>query len=179
MIDRSKALELGCYLDARAEGCHDWDTFCRFIEAGHAPRHLPELLYSWRMHSGSTSGNYKSKPYIYASHRFVLERFLASRGRLEKYELTLAPIFDGYADARFSPRKDLSSLHKMMRPVIGVDRLDHANGVVPIHAETKCESDIPTISLLRMSCREPLLRHALTILPGHVSLLGLSTKVPD
>lgn len=103
-IDRTRALELGCYSDPRAEGCHDWDSFMRFWAAGITPRHVPEVLYSWRLHAASTSGNHGSKPYIYDSHRFVLERFLASRDMLASHEVALAPLFPGTADYRFVPR---------------------------------------------------------------------------
>jgi glycosyltransferase involved in cell wall biosynthesis len=103
-IDRLEALSLGCYTDRAAEGCHDWDTFMRFLLAGAQPVHLPEILYTWRMHPGSTAGNYRSKPYIYDSHRFVLERFLSSKGIGDKYELTLAPLFGGTPDYRFAAR---------------------------------------------------------------------------
>ncbi len=75
-MDRAKALALNCYNDERAEGCHDWDSFIRFMNAGYVPYHLPEVLYSWRIHSQSTSGNISSKSYISASHRATLQKFL-------------------------------------------------------------------------------------------------------
>ncbi len=104
VIDRKTALELGCYSDPATEGCHDWDTFIRFLNAGYEPAHIPEVLYSWRMHAASTSGNYRAKPYIYASHKAALERFLDARGKLDKYEVALSPLFDGTPDYRFKQR---------------------------------------------------------------------------
>ena len=50
IVDRQLALQLGAYTDKQAEGSHDWDTFTRFLAAGHTPLHIPEVLYSWRIH---------------------------------------------------------------------------------------------------------------------------------
>lgn len=102
VIDRRKATELRCYTDKEAEGCHDWDTFARFMSASIDPVHLPEILYSWRMHPGSTSANYKSKKFIYGSHLFVLNRFLATNDRFSQFAVTLSPMFNGTPDYRFS-----------------------------------------------------------------------------
>lgn len=104
VIDRQSALALGCYSDPAVEGCHDWDTFIRFLNAGHQPAHIPEVLYTWRMHAASTSGNFRAKPYIYASHKAALERFLAARGKLNKYEIAPSPLFDGTPDYMFRRR---------------------------------------------------------------------------
>ena len=106
VIDRASAVALGCYTDAAAEGCHDWDTFTRFFNAGHVPFHIPDVLYTWRMHVASTAGNYRSKPYIYASHRAVLSRFLAARSKGDLYEIRLAPLFDGTPDYQFVRKTD-------------------------------------------------------------------------
>src|SRR5207237_10246080 len=56
-IDRERALQLGCYGDAIADGSHEWYTLTRFVTAGHRPVHVSEVLYGWRMHPGSTAGN--------------------------------------------------------------------------------------------------------------------------
>jgi glycosyltransferase involved in cell wall biosynthesis/SAM-dependent methyltransferase len=97
-FDRKLALELGVYGEQTCEGCHDWDTFLRFMLAGHNPAHLPEMLYSWRMHPNSTSGNINSKGFIHGSHRAVLSRFLSTRPRSDRYELKSSPLFNGTPD---------------------------------------------------------------------------------
>jgi glycosyltransferase involved in cell wall biosynthesis len=102
-IDRLLAKTVGCYSDSIADGSHDWNTFTLFLNAGYEPAHLPEILYTWRMHSGSTSSNYKSKPYIYESQKSVLELFLLGRGKETAYEIELSPIFNGTPDWRFRP----------------------------------------------------------------------------
>jgi O-antigen biosynthesis protein len=97
-IDRRLALELGAYTDQETEGSPDWDTFTRFYVAGYQPAHVPELLYTWRMHADSTAGNIHSKPYVFSSHRRVLGRVLAAAADPELYELEPSPLFNGTPD---------------------------------------------------------------------------------
>jgi glycosyltransferase involved in cell wall biosynthesis len=103
-IDRKLALELGLYTNPKAEGCHDWDSFIRFMGAGYEPLHLREVLYSWRIHGGSTSGNISSKSYITESHRNVLEGFLRSVA-VENIDLVTSPLFDQSVDWWFRRRR--------------------------------------------------------------------------
>jgi O-antigen biosynthesis protein len=105
-IDRKLALELGAYTNLEAEGSHDWDTFVRFWQAGHRPHHIAEVVYSWRMHSQSTSGNIKSKSYIHASQLSVLNRFVSGSRKARDYKVELSPLFDGAPDWRFVPVSD-------------------------------------------------------------------------
>jgi len=104
-FERARALELGVYGDARAEGCHDWDTYLRFYGAGHAPAHLPEVLYSWRVHAQSTSAHINSKDYIQRSHEAVLGGFLAARPHAGRFSLELSPLFGGTPDRWFRRRR--------------------------------------------------------------------------
>ena len=112
-IAREQALQLGAYSDPGAEGCHDWDTFIRFMLAGHTPIHVPEVVYSWRMHPASAALDIMSKSYIYSSHEHVLGTFLASREHAERYRVELSPIFGGFPEwwfrrAHTDPRPLLS-----------------------------------------------------------------------
>ena len=70
---------------SRTDGSHDWDAFVRFLAAGIGPIHIPEILYSWQVHEGSTSGNIDAKSYIHSSQRNVLNRFLRDRGKPDRY----------------------------------------------------------------------------------------------
>jgi hypothetical protein len=97
-IDRVRALELGVYSDDSAKGCHDWDTFVRFLAAGETPLHIPEMLYSWRMHAQSTAANVASKDYIHASHKATLGRLQAGFAHPEHFELVPSPLFEGTPD---------------------------------------------------------------------------------
>ena len=98
VIDRELALELGAYTDRRAEGSHDWDTFTRFLAAGHTPLHIPEVLYSWRIHQASTSGNIHSKPFVYDSQRCVLTKLLGTLSPTGRFRLEPSPLFGGMPD---------------------------------------------------------------------------------
>jgi len=103
-IDRKKALDIGLYLDITAEGCHDWDSFIRFMEAGDVPLHIPEVLYTWRMHSNSTSGNIRSKSYITDSHKATLRRFL-KHAEAPDIELVQSPLFNDNVDWWFRRKR--------------------------------------------------------------------------
>ena len=99
-IRRDLGLEFGIYSDSRADGCHDWDSFFRFLRHGHEPVHVPEMLYAWRIHGASCAGNIFSKDYIFASHEHVLEREVAAlpSDAVEKFQLQLSPLFAGTPD---------------------------------------------------------------------------------
>lgn len=79
-MDRVIALSLKLYTDPETEGCPDWDSFTRFMQAGYTPQHLSEILYSWRIHPQSTASSVTAKPYISSSHRALLTRFLKEKG---------------------------------------------------------------------------------------------------
>ncbi len=98
VIDRRMALELGAYSDKNAEGSPDWDVFLRFLAAGHAAAHIPEVVYGWRMHPESTADDALSKPYIHASQRAALERYLSLRGIADDYNVEYSPFVKGTAD---------------------------------------------------------------------------------
>ncbi|HEY3129383.1 MAG TPA: glycosyltransferase [Acidobacteriota bacterium] len=103
-MDREKALALNLYSDRGAEGCPDWDSFIRFINAGYVPHHIPEVLYSWRMHGQSTSENINSKSYISDSHRVTLQRFL-DRANAPHIELIPSPFFSQNVDWWFRRKR--------------------------------------------------------------------------
>lgn len=97
-FDRARALALGVYSDRGAEGCHDWDTYLRFFLAGATPLHIPEVLYSWRVHQASTSLNIGAKTWVYESHRHVLQGFVDAQARPQAFELVASPLFQGTPD---------------------------------------------------------------------------------
>jgi len=110
-IDREKALELNAYSDAGSNGSHDWDTFVRFLAVGIEPIHIPEVLYSWRVHDTSTSGNVDAKSYIHSSQKNVLNRFLRCRGKPGQYQIDYSPLF------RRSPDWWIRRKHENPRPL--------------------------------------------------------------
>jgi glycosyltransferase involved in cell wall biosynthesis len=98
VIDRRMALELGAYSDRDTEGSPDWDLFLRFLAAGQAAVHIPEVIYGWRMHPESTADDALSKPYIHTSQRAALERYLNLRGVAGDYKVEYSPLVNGTAD---------------------------------------------------------------------------------
>jgi glycosyltransferase involved in cell wall biosynthesis len=98
VIDRAKALELGAYSDRAAEGSPDWDCFVRFYTAGYEAIHIPEVIYSWRMHPESTSDDVASKPYIHTSQRAVIGRYLEAMGLSETHTQVYSPLLPGTVD---------------------------------------------------------------------------------
>ena len=97
-IDRELALDLGAYTDPACEASPDWDCFMRFALVGHIPVHVPEVVYSWRMHRESTALNMDSKPYVESSHRAVLGRRLQALPTGEHFSIDQSPLFLGTPD---------------------------------------------------------------------------------
>jgi glycosyltransferase involved in cell wall biosynthesis len=102
VIDREKALALGAYSDSRTEGSADWDLFIRFVIAGYTPVHIPEVLYSWRVHAHSTADDAASKPYVHSSQKAVLQRFLDTQPNPAKFSIEYSPLLGGGAHWHFS-----------------------------------------------------------------------------
>ncbi len=102
VIDRKKALELGAYTDARTEGSPDWDLFIRFMIAGYTAAHIPEVLYSWRVHAHSTADDSAIKPYVHSSQKAALQRFLDAQPNPEKFSIEYSPLLGGAAHWYFS-----------------------------------------------------------------------------
>jgi glycosyltransferase involved in cell wall biosynthesis len=97
VVQRETALKLGAYTDRNAEGSPDWDCFVRFYCAGYEAIHIPEVIYSWRMHPESTADDAGSKPYIHNSQRAVLGGYLELKG-LADYVVQYSPLLPGTAD---------------------------------------------------------------------------------
>lgn len=93
VANRAEALRLDAYSDVATEGSPDWDLFFRFAAAGHAAVHVPEVVYSWRMHPASTAEDAHSKSYIMASQQAVLSRFLDVKGMAERFSIENSPFF--------------------------------------------------------------------------------------
>ena len=93
-IRRDTALKLGAYTDDKAHGCHDWDTFLRFIRNGATPVHMNEVVYSWRVHSQSTaSADPSVKPFTLVSQSHVLNQHLELRQLADRIEIVENDLF--------------------------------------------------------------------------------------
>ncbi len=95
VIDRVTALELEAYSDPAVEGSPDWDLFLRFLKAGHSACHIPEVVYSWRVHASSTADDSDTKPYIASSQRRALELYFAARQLDNEFEIEPSALFEG------------------------------------------------------------------------------------
>lgn len=69
------------------DGAQDHDLFLRMIDrmqqcdAEAAPVHVPQVLYYWRVHAGSTSGGNEAKPYVEKAAIRAVSDHLAATGR--------------------------------------------------------------------------------------------------
>ena len=73
------------------DGSQDHDLFLRLIEKVGGAAHLPQVLYYWRVHAGSTSGGTEAKPYVAAAAKKALADHLARTGRTGTVEDGLFP----------------------------------------------------------------------------------------
>jgi glycosyltransferase involved in cell wall biosynthesis len=81
------------------EGAQDYDLVLRLATRARTVHHLPDVLYHWRMHAGSTSANAGAKPYAHEAGRRAAEAFLAAR-----YGERLLRVDDGEHLFTYSPR---------------------------------------------------------------------------
>lgn len=65
-------------------GSQDYDIILRATEVAKNIHHIPKILYSWRVHSGSTAGNPKNKMYCYDSAKKAIDESLKRRGIVGK-----------------------------------------------------------------------------------------------
>lgn len=61
-------------------GSQDYDIILRATEVAKNIHHIPKILYSWRVHSGSTAGNPRNKMYCYDSAKKAINESLARNG---------------------------------------------------------------------------------------------------
>ena len=73
------------------DGSQDHDLFLRLIEQVGGAAHVPQVLYYWRVHAGSTSGGTEAKPYVAAAAKKALADHLARTDRTGTVEDGLFP----------------------------------------------------------------------------------------
>ena len=73
------------------DGSQDHDLFLRFIEQVGGAAHVPQVLYYWRVHAGSTSGGTDAKPYVAEAAKKALADHLTRTGRTGTVEEGLFP----------------------------------------------------------------------------------------
>ena len=93
VIRRQIVNEVGGF-DKKLIGSQDWDLFLRVSEKTERIFHIPTIVYSWRIHQGSTASSTDSKNYVRANQRATLENHL-ERFRKE-YECQIFVGHHGY-----------------------------------------------------------------------------------
>lgn len=58
------------------DGAQDYDFVLRCVEAKAVVRHVPKILYHWRIHEGSTAGNSADKAYAFEAGCLAIEGHL-------------------------------------------------------------------------------------------------------
>ncbi len=61
-------------------GAQDWDLFLRVTDATSKVHHIPKVVYSWRVHDGSTAKDTNAKPYVVEAQRRALTDDLGRKG---------------------------------------------------------------------------------------------------
>jgi glycosyltransferase involved in cell wall biosynthesis len=64
----------------RYDGAQDFDFILRLSEHAKKIKHIPQILYHWRIHPGSTAGNSDSKVYAYEAGQRAIEDYIARQG---------------------------------------------------------------------------------------------------
>lgn len=67
-------------LNPEYDGAQDYDFVLRCIEEGAVVSHVPEILYHWRIHEGSTAGNSADKAYAFDKGCLAIEKHLQRIG---------------------------------------------------------------------------------------------------
>lgn len=79
LVVRREALERAGGLRGAFDGSQDYDLALRVTEGGGAVRHIPRVLYHWRMHAGSTAARAGAKPYSHAAGFRALSEAVSRR----------------------------------------------------------------------------------------------------
>ncbi|HEX3550166.1 MAG TPA: glycosyltransferase family 2 protein, partial [Candidatus Elarobacter sp.] len=84
-LRRDLVLDLGGFRPG-FEGSQDYDLVLRATERTQRIRHIPRVLYHWRIHPDSTSSETGSKAYAYEAGRRAIEEAIARRGEPGRVE---------------------------------------------------------------------------------------------
>lgn len=80
MLSR-RVLEQGGLPSPEANGAQDYDMVLKAFEHARSIEHVPQVLYHWREHEGSTNGGaYEGKPYVIRAAIGALKRHFGRRG---------------------------------------------------------------------------------------------------
>lgn len=78
----AKVLELVQGLQKEFDGAQDYDFVLRCVDAGAIVRHVPKILYHWRIHEGSTAGNSADKSYAFDNGCKAIRSHISAAGEM-------------------------------------------------------------------------------------------------
>ena len=111
MVSRQALEEVGLS-DNEVNGAQDYDLTLKILETNYEIIHVPHMLYRWRMHADSTSGdNAESKPYAHEAGRLALKRHFERRNLAVHVE-------DGKIPYTYRVRYTLPSPHPLVDIII-------------------------------------------------------------
>jgi glycosyltransferase involved in cell wall biosynthesis len=163
-IKRDVATTVDAYTDPDASGCHDWDTFLRLHRCGARIVHVPEVLYSWRIHAGSTASiETGNKPFTISSQKHVLDQHLRLTGLSAAFEVVQNELFPHTGIWRLKPRATAPGRSAVL--VVASSDVAHLAAILLDLAQAK----VPQENILIVGTTEQL-HDALKAMP--VELLG-------
>lgn len=72
---RALFLEAGGFC-SELDGSQDYDIIFKCVERANVVKHIPEVLYHWRMHAASVAGDPDSKTYAYTAGKRAIENHM-------------------------------------------------------------------------------------------------------
>lgn len=105
-MKRDAALAANVYGDAAANWCQDWDAVSRIFGSGGRIAHVPEVLYHWRQHAGSTTNNAQGDLRSLDSVRHILERHIARTAAPQRFYVAEWPDNRGARELYIARRPD-------------------------------------------------------------------------
>lgn len=87
-VVRRQTMEKGGIFRSEYDGSQDYDFIFRCVENARTIKHLPRILYHWRMHQNSTAENPESKMYCFDAGKRAIEAHLKRCGEDGIVEMT-------------------------------------------------------------------------------------------
>lgn len=79
-VFRKKLLERTGNFQKEMDGAQDYDLFLRLTQEAEKIRHIPRVLYYWRLHQASSASGVSAKPYIVDAGRRAVAAGLRRKG---------------------------------------------------------------------------------------------------
>jgi O-antigen biosynthesis protein len=112
-------LEVGGFTDG-LQGSQDYDLFLKVILAGASIKHIPHILYHWRLHKASTSMESSAKPYAHTAGKMALEKHLS-----KKYAARFIGVDDGQYMFTYLPRFAFDKQNKISIIIPTKDKISY------------------------------------------------------